>query len=249
MSEAQLVQCHQVDERGIYLYTRERRGYGSRHVAVEPPSVPAGQLARWKSPHDPYADLAWRNDGQWFVTEDHRGSDLYTSDGKYELGADYQGASYEGVGPVPGWLATSARPSTAHNLIDGLWVLDEAAALAAAKSEKLLQIDASRDQAIAAGFEHAGSRYDSDSKSIQRISAIATLALMDPEYSTPYITADNSIVTLDAEAIGALSIAAAQHESSLVFGARQLKDLVLAAQTVEEVAAVVWVGVDLAGGE
>lgn len=241
MSQATLVQCHQVDDHGVYMFTRERRSYGFRHVAVAPPAIPEGKLARWESPVDPTTSVEYSSVGAWVVTSDNRKIDLYTDAGKYVLGSEYQGQSFDGIGEIPSWLTSIAKPSSFHNLVDGVWVLDVEAELAAAKTAKQLQIDAARDLALNGGFVHNGHTYQSDSKSIQRISAIATLSLMDPNYSTPYITADNTIVILDAVAIGSLGLAAAQHEATLVFQARTLKDQVLAATTKAEVDVIQWV--------
>lgn len=109
-----------------------------------------------------------------------------------------------------------------------------------AKQAKLAEIDKARDEALLQGFECDGVIYDSDHKSIQRISAIATLALMDQGFTTPYITKDNSTVMLDADAIAQLGQAAAEHEATLIFQARELKDQVLAATTQEQLDAIVW---------
>lgn len=109
-----------------------------------------------------------------------------------------------------------------------------------AKAAKKAEIDQSRDAALAAGFEYEGHVFDSDSKSIQRISAIATLSLLDPTFTTPYITQDNQTITLDALAIAGLGAAAATHEAQHVFKARLLKDAVLAATNRAELDAIQW---------
>lgn len=109
-----------------------------------------------------------------------------------------------------------------------------------AKEAKRRQIDQDRDKALLGGFEYDGHMFDSDQKSIQRISAIATLSLLDPAFTTPYITKDNAIITLDAQAIAGLGTAAAAHESAQVFKARSLKDQVIDAKTPSELAAITW---------
>jgi len=108
------------------------------------------------------------------------------------------------------------------------------------KQAKLVEIDRARDEALHGGFTLNDNVFDSDAKSIQRISAIATLAQMDNTFTTPYITKDNTTIQLDAEAIAELGMAAAAHEAAYVFLARELKDQVLAATTLAEVDAVVW---------
>lgn len=109
-----------------------------------------------------------------------------------------------------------------------------------AKDAKKREIDQARDVALTAGFEYGGHLFDSDQKSIQRISAIATLSLMDPAFTTLYITQDNQTITLDAGAVAGLGAAAASHEAALVFQARALKDQAIAAQTQAELDAIVW---------
>ncbi|VFR43412.1 hypothetical protein ANDA3_3077 [plant metagenome] len=119
-------------------------------------------------------------------------------------------------------------------------MVDAAARFSAAKDAKLRELDAARDDALAAGFSHQGVRYDSDPKSRQRIAALLSVSLADAGFSTPYITADNTVVTLGAVALAGLASAAAQHESTLVFQARALKDQVLVATTVEAIEQIAW---------
>ncbi|VFR79558.1 hypothetical protein ISE1_2872 [plant metagenome] len=83
-------------------------------------------------------------------------------------------------------------------------------------------------------------RYDSDPKSLRRIAALLAVSLADAGFSTPYINADNTIMTLGAAGLAALAGAAARPESTLVFQARSLKDLVLAAATAEAIEQIVW---------
>jgi|GEM_PF-518312 len=235
----------QTDHKGVYLYSQQFASKPYLAVSVAVPPVPPGKLAQWETTLNPVIDKNWGEEGtgQWVIKDDHRKADLYqTDDGsKYELEQEIEGQSYDGIGPVPAWLTLQERPSKHHNWVDGAWVLDVAAELEDAKIDKLREIDQDRDQALVAGFTHNGNTFDSDAKSIQRINAIATLALMDPNFSTPYITKDNNIITLDAAAVGALGTAAAQHESSLVFQARTLKDQVLDATDKAAVDAIVWV--------
>lgn len=97
-------------------------------------------------------------------------------------------------------------------------------------------IDRDRDEALNAGFEWNGMMFDSDDKSIQRINAIATLLLIDPDFETDYITKDNAIIHLNPPDIKELALAAADHESRHVFEARRLKDSLIASnnQTHQE---------------
>lgn len=117
---------------------------------------------------------------------------------------------------------------------------DKGTRFVAVREVKLRERDAARDVALAAGFTHEGVRYDSDPKSLRRIAALLAVSLADAGFSTPYINADNTIMALGAAGLAALAGAAARHESTLVFQARSLKDLVLAAATAEAIEQIVW---------
>lgn len=108
------------------------------------------------------------------------------------------------------------------------------------RARKIADIDAARDAAIIAGFEYSGARFDSDAKSIQRISGAVTLSMLNPAYETEWITFDNSTVTLDAAGLAGLGAAAGEHEATQIFKARALKNAVLAATTAEEIQSITW---------
>lgn len=108
------------------------------------------------------------------------------------------------------------------------------------RAQKIAEINAARDAAIAGGFEFNGVRYDSDAKSVQRISGAVTLGMLNPAFETDWITFDNSIVRLNAAQLAGLGAAAGQHEATQIFRARQLKDQALAATTREQLAAITW---------
>lgn len=109
-----------------------------------------------------------------------------------------------------------------------------------AKDSKLAEIDRARDIALLGGFTYGGHEFDSDSKSIQRISAIATLSQMLEGFETHYITRDNQTIKIDGEFIRGLGLAAAEHEALHVFKARALKDLVLEAESYDDLSRITW---------
>ncbi|WP_306426564.1 tail fiber assembly protein [Achromobacter xylosoxidans] len=85
----------------------------------------------------------------WLAVEDHRNGRLYlTADGAdYRPGADgpNESAPYTGIGPMPDWLTSVARPDAWSVWRDGGWIRDEtawaasqAAALLAEKRARLL---------------------------------------------------------------------------------------------------------------
>lgn len=241
-----MLTTYQLDKNHVLVGAGEARLHAAKphlSVLVEPPKFDENMTAKWRSDLLPISpDFGEPGTGEWVLERDYRKVDLYeTANGeKYELNKDSGGPNYDGVGELPVWLTDVERPSQHHNWKNGGWVLDEAAELEAVKASKLLEFDAARDKDLKAGFEYDGHVYDSDDKSIQRINAVVTMSIANPEYSTPYITKDNVIVHLDAQDISGLGAAAAAHESALIFKARGLKDQVLDAETAAEVAAIKW---------
>lgn len=109
-----------------------------------------------------------------------------------------------------------------------------------AKENKRQAINQERAERLQSGITYNGNTFDSDDKTIQRITAIFTFALADPEFTSQFITADNQTVTLSNADCKALGHAAAVHEQTQVFTARQLKDAVLAAQSNDELRVIKW---------
>lgn len=169
------------------------------------------------------------DDGEWLHVEDHRGQIGYLADGTpVEIVA---------VGPVTAPVVSLDQPPGPHYAwSEGAWhpQVDDM------RAAKLAEIDAARDQAILGGFEYQGTRFDSDAKSIQRISGAVTLSMLNPSYQTEWITFDNDTVVLDAAGLAGLGAAAGLHESTQIFKARALKNAVLAATTAEAIAAIRW---------
>lgn len=109
-----------------------------------------------------------------------------------------------------------------------------------AKESKRQAINQERDERLRSGIIYNGNVFDSDDKTIQRITAVFTFALADPEFTSQFITADNQTITLSNADCKALGQAAAVHEQTIVFTARQLKDAVIAATTNDEIRAIKW---------
>lgn len=166
---------------------------------------------------------------EWEIIEDHRGKTGYTADGEAK--------EVTAPGALPALIVTlDPPPSAEHVWAEGAWQAD----IEAMRAAKLREIDAARDAAITGGFEFDGVMYDSDAKSVQRISGAVTLSLLNPAFETQWITYDNSVVTLDAAGLAGLGAAAGTHEALQIFKARALKNQVLAATTPEEIAAINW---------
>ncbi len=77
----------------------------------------------------------------------------------------------------------------------GEYVVSEVS-IAEAKERKRNAINAERQILLAGGIVYDGNTYDSDDKTIQRITAIFTFALADPDFTSQFITKDNKTVTL-----------------------------------------------------
>lgn len=101
------------------------------------------------------------------------------------------------------------------------------------------KINSYRDEKINSGFSFNGNVYDSRPEDQKRISGAALLAFMaltngaqSGDYlwhggSEPFswITQDNQIIQMDAETVVEFGKAAAEHERSYIFAARNLKDM------------------------
>lgn len=169
------------------------------------------------------------DDGEWEQIEDHRGGIGYLNDGTP--------VQITHVGPIADPVVTLLPPPGPHHWwVGGSWQAD----LDAMRAAKVQEINAARDAAIVGGFEFNGVLYDSDPKSIQRISGGVTLGMLNPAFETDWITFDNSVVTLDAAGLAGLGAAAGAHEAAQIFKARALKDQALAATTPEELGAINW---------
>ncbi len=91
-----------------------------------------------------------------------------------------------------------------------------------------------------AGFTWDGSTFDSDTLSQNRIMNHVTLAQMSPEFVIDWTLADNTVRTLIREEMVAVGIALGVHVQTQFAKAQALRVLIDAANTVEEVEAVIW---------
>lgn len=106
------------------------------------------------------------------------------------------------------------------------------------------RLKVNREQAEHGGFVWDGSTFDSDPVSQSRIqgaSQLATLALINSQpFSIDWTLADNTVRTLDAQAMIAVGTAMGQHINAQHAKGRMLRAQLDAAQTAEEITAVVW---------
>lgn len=108
------------------------------------------------------------------------------------------------------------------------------------KRDQIKTIDTDRDYAIASGFEHDGSVFDSYPDALANIAGSFSMALDDAEFTTGFITMDDNIIEMTNEQVRALGRTAYNHKRERMLRARALKDQVLAADTVDGVRAITW---------
>lgn len=144
----------------------------------------------------------------------------------------------EAMGNAEGWLVSPEGSFPGGALIAG------DTDLAFAKSVKWGEMKQRRDKAESDGFPYLGMQFDSDSRSVQRITvavmaAQAALAAGQP-FEMDWTAADNSSVTLTAEQMLGMPAALAIYGNELHRVARQLREQIEAAQTVAEVDVITW---------
>jgi len=124
-------------------------------------------------------------------------------------------------------------PPTETSIFDGTKWVDPGAVVLPE------DVNAERDQRIAAGISFNGTLFGSDPRSIQNITGAGSLAglavgagakagdLLWMGGTTPFawIAADNTAVPMDAPTMFAFSQAAFRHVAGITFAARALKDM------------------------
>ena len=112
------------------------------------------------------------------------------------------------------------------------------------KKDKWLEIKKARSSMEFGGFIWDGSTFDSDATSqsrIQGVSQLATLALMNAQpFSIDWTLSGNSIRELSAQDMLAVGTAMGVHINTQHVKARLKRDMINAATTAEEIAAITW---------
>lgn len=108
------------------------------------------------------------------------------------------------------------------------------------KTAQWAAIKKARDAAELGGFAWDGSVFDSDTVSQGRIQGAVQLASTTPGFEIAWTLADNSIRVLSRTDLEAVGAAMGIHIGIQHAKARELRPLIDAAQTIEEVLAVVW---------
>lgn len=130
-------------------------------------------------------------------------------------------------GPLPRRSTQTPPPEAQDGLVPqwlGEWVVGERP-LPPASGVQAEAVDAERDRRIDAGFDFEGVRYQSRATDRENITGVVLMAIADPAYTTGWIAADNSVVQMDAPTLLRFGSTAADHKQSLIFAARQLKDM------------------------
>lgn len=104
---------------------------------------------------------------------------------------------------------------------------------------KLSELKATRDTSETEPIEYNGNHYDYDDKARDRINA-AIIALDITGQSIEWTTADNTNVAVTAQDLRNIIAAVALRSNDLHVKYRELKELVLACTTAEEVAKIAW---------
>jgi hypothetical protein len=135
-------------------------------------------------------------------------------------------------------------PSSHHEFdyTSGLWV--DPRSLIELQEDKWKTIKEQRSIAEFGGFTWDSSVFDSDSTSQSRIQGaaqLATLALMNNQpFVVDWTLANNAVRTLTAEDMLAVGTAMGTHITTQHGIARNLRELIFAATTVEELSTIAW---------
>ena len=144
--------------------------------------------------------------------------------------------------------AQEAAPELVNGHYEQRWNIvaleaeQSASNLAAKKDQMVTAVNARRDAAEESGFTYLGKPFDSDSRSVQRISTAvqaAQVALATSNLAVfEWMCADNTTITLDAQQMLGVPVALATHANEIHLNGRNLKDAIAAATTSAELAAV-----------
>ncbi|MBB6228365.1 hypothetical protein FHS79_002550 [Polymorphobacter multimanifer] len=152
-----------------------------------------------------------------------------------------------GMGPE--WLVVAEEAP--EGLADTPWLVVEGALvpdLAAVRAVQRALINGARDAARDGGVDTPSGRFDSDAESRGMLNGAVTTAMLATQqggaFSVDWTRADDSEVKLDAQAVAVAGVAVAAWVSAVHERSRVLKARIDAAETVEEIRAVIWSLVD-----
>jgi hypothetical protein len=108
------------------------------------------------------------------------------------------------------------------------------------KAEKWAAIKAEREVREYAGFVWDGSTFDSDQIAQARITGAVTLATLSSSFATVWTLADNTTHALNAAAMIAVGVALGTHVQTQFAVATELRSLIDAATTPEQLSVIGW---------
>ncbi|WP_321821226.1 MULTISPECIES: DUF4376 domain-containing protein [unclassified Burkholderia] len=197
------------------------------------PEAPAGSVARATSIVD----------GTWEIVRDWRSTPVYriVDGSRYEFRtSDARSAAWDGIGDMPAEFTALQKPDGFYTWDGAAWAFDIVTARAAATAA----VDAKRAEVLASPFEYGGNRFSADVGSITQIAAMAQLAavakLAEQPYTVIWTSVDGVDVTLDADGMVGLAMAAAARQPAAYQIATQLKSEIVAAGDEAALAAIVW---------
>ncbi|WP_396331004.1 DUF4376 domain-containing protein [Burkholderia anthina] len=197
------------------------------------PEEPAGHVARATSIVG----------GGWEIVRDWRSAPVYriVDGSRYEFGtSDARSAAWDGIGDMPVAFTELQKPDGYYAWDGAAWAFDIVAARAAA----VAAVDAKRAEVLASPFEYDGNRFNADAGSVAQIASTAQLAtvakLAEQPYTAIWTSVDGVDVTLDADGMVGLAMAAAARQPAAYQTATQLKNQIVAADSEAALAAIVW---------
>ncbi|OXI36782.1 DUF4376 domain-containing protein [Burkholderia aenigmatica] len=193
------------------------------------PDAPAGHVARATSIEG----------GSWEVVQDFRSTPIYRkADGsRYEIGSS---SAWNGIGDMPAEFTALPKPDGCYVWDGSSWAFDIASARAAAT----VAVDQKRDDVLASPFVYLDSRFSADAGAIAQIASMAQLAavakLAEKPCTVIWTSVDGVDITLDADGMVGLAMAAAERQPAAYQVAAQLKTRIAEAQDEAALAAIVW---------
>lgn len=141
-------------------------------------------------------------------------------------------------------VSIPARPTENHKFNFNSKEWEDSLTLDDYKALKRNSINRLRSGSEFGGFTHEGHEFDSDQTSQSKIQGAVQMALLAKSSGQPFsiewTLADNSVRALNADEMIGVGLALGEHVNSIHIKARALKDQVAAAQTKEELDAIVW---------
>ena len=212
----------------VYKYDEQTKEYiGEESAMLDPLEtekqgkeiylLPANATFEKPSLQDGFASV-W-NGEQWENIEDNRGKEYWLDTDSFGTPAH----TMKDLGAFPANAVFTAPVKTLEQL----------------KQDKILALKTIRDTEEVKPIEYNGNLFDFDEKARDRINS-AIIALSITGQSIEWTTADNTNVAVTADDLRSVIAAVAMRSNELHAKYRELKELVLACTTAEEVDKIAW---------